>query len=88
MVQARSSAEGEDGKTGIGGKVKEEMKYLGKVNRVGKYMIVGPIEFLDDEFTVKPSSSFCSRVQQFGYRHGINRQLDLTRVVVYQTGMI
>lgn len=57
VVQARSSAEGEDGKTGIGGKVKEEIKYLEKVNRVGKYMIAGPVEFLDDEFTVKPSST-------------------------------
>lgn len=38
-------------------KVKEEIKYLGKVKEIGKYMFTGPTEFLDDEFTVRPSST-------------------------------
>lgn len=38
-------------------RLKEEIKYLGKVKGLGKYVIAGPIEFLDDEFTVKPSST-------------------------------
>lgn len=86
MVQARTSSESEmeRGVSEIKEKDrKNQVRYFGKVNGLGRYTIAGPIEFLDDEFNVRNKHHSFSHIQQFGCRHGMDGKLDLTTVVAY-----